>query len=162
MKNMPAASLDNPMARQQRMLMYAMPLIFAFSGVYFPIGVLFYWLTTNLWSMGQQFYTIRNMPAPGSEAEEKYKERQQKKLERQAQRKGVPVEELMPKPETPPEPPQPRGQRAQPVRKDRQKRPGQAPQRGKPALTPQERAAQRHAQRSAQRKAEAEKKQREK
>jgi YidC/Oxa1 family membrane protein insertase len=28
-----------------------------------------YWLTTNLWSMGQQFYTIRRMPAPGSPAE---------------------------------------------------------------------------------------------
>ncbi|HYO18863.1 MAG TPA: hypothetical protein VES02_09400, partial [Dermatophilaceae bacterium] len=28
-----------------------------------------YWLTTNLWTMGQQFYTIRRMPAPGSLAE---------------------------------------------------------------------------------------------
>src|SRR5690625_1990577 len=158
MKNMPAASLDNPMARQQRMLMYAMPLIFAFSGVYFPIGVLFYWLTTNLWSMGQQFYTIRNMPAPGSEAEKKYQERQRRKLERQAARKGVPVEELLPQPETPPEPEQPRGQRVQPVRKDRQKRSSGRPQKGKLAMTPQQRAAERHAQRSAQRKAEAQKK----
>lgn len=158
MKNMPATALDNPMARQQRMLMYAMPLIFAFSGVYFPIGVLFYWLTTNLWSMGQQFYTIRNMPAPGSEAEKKYQERQRRKLERQAARKGVPVEELLPQPETPPELEQPRGQRVQPVRKDRQKRSSGRPQKGKPAMTPQQRAAERHAQRSAQRKAEAQKK----
>jgi YidC/Oxa1 family membrane protein insertase len=46
-----------------------MPLFFAFSGINFPIGVLLYWLTTNVWSRGQQFYTIRRMPAPGSPAE---------------------------------------------------------------------------------------------
>ena len=43
--------------------------MFVFSGVTFAIGVLLYWLTTNLWSIGQQFYTIRRMPAPGSLAE---------------------------------------------------------------------------------------------
>ncbi|TNU73975.1 membrane protein insertase YidC [Miniimonas arenae] len=85
MKNMPAAALDNPMARQQKMLMYILPLVFAFSGVNFPIGVLIYWTTTNLWSMGQQFYVIRNMPAPGSEAERKYQER----MARKAARKGT-------------------------------------------------------------------------
>src|SRR3954471_18483128 len=50
-KNMPASALDNPFARQQKMLMYVLPLIFAVSGINFPIGVLIYWLTTNLWSM---------------------------------------------------------------------------------------------------------------
>ena len=69
MKNMPANALDNPFAKQQKVLLYLMPLFFAFSGINFPIGVLLYWLTTNLWSMGQQFYTIRRMPAPGSPAE---------------------------------------------------------------------------------------------
>src|SRR5690606_19759496 len=123
MKNMPQSALDNPMARQQRMLMYVLPLVFAFSGVYFPIGVLVYWLTTNLWTMGQQFYTIRRMPAPGSEAERKYKERQRTKLERKAERKGVPVEELLPEP-TEPERPVQRGQRVQPKRKDRAKKSG--------------------------------------
>lgn len=160
MKNMPATALDNPMARQQRMLMYAMPLIFLFSGAIFPLGVLFYWLTTNLWSMGQQFYTIRKMPAPGSEAEEKFKERERAKLERTAARKGVPVEDLLPKPEeTPPEPEEPRGQRVQPVRKDRQKRPsgGSPAASSESSRTPQQRAAQRHAERSAQRQAEARK-----
>ena len=65
-KNMPASALDNPFAQQQKMLMYVLPLFFAISGVNFPIGVLIYWLTTNVWSMGQQFYVIRRMPAPGS------------------------------------------------------------------------------------------------
>jgi YidC/Oxa1 family membrane protein insertase len=75
MKNMPASAMDNPFAKQQKVLLYLMPLFFAFSGVNFPIGVLLYWLTTNLWSMGQQFYTIRRMPAPGSPAERALEER---------------------------------------------------------------------------------------
>jgi len=75
MKNMPASALDNPFAKQQKMMLYMMPLIFIFSGVSFPIGVLLYWLTTNVWSMGQQFYTIRRMPAPGSPAEKALEER---------------------------------------------------------------------------------------
>src|SRR3954449_9694856 len=78
-KNMPASALDNPFARQQKMLLYVLPLIFAVSGINFPIGVLIYWLTTNLWSMGQQFYVIRRMPAPGSEAEKALQARQARK-----------------------------------------------------------------------------------
>jgi len=71
MKNMPGGG-DNPMAQQQKILLYVFPLVFAVSGVYFPVGVLLYWLTTNLWTMGQQFYVIRRMPAPGSKAEEAF------------------------------------------------------------------------------------------
>jgi YidC/Oxa1 family membrane protein insertase len=78
-KNMPASALDNPFAQQQKILLYLLPLIFAVSGVNFPIGVLIYWLTTNLWSMGQQFYVIRRMPAPGSLAEQAKKERQDRR-----------------------------------------------------------------------------------
>ena len=83
MKNMPAAALDNPFAQQQKILLYVLPLVIAVSGVNFPIGVLLYWLTTNAWSMGQQFYVIRRMPAPGSLAE--------KALEDRRRRKGQPV-----------------------------------------------------------------------
>ena len=64
---MPAAALDNPFAKQQKMLMYILPLFFAISGVNFPIGVLLYWLTTNVWSMGQQFLVINRMhPTPAT------------------------------------------------------------------------------------------------
>ena len=59
---------DNPMVKQQKILMYVFPLIFAIGGFNFPIGVLIYWTTTNLWSMGQQFYVIRNNPQPGTPA----------------------------------------------------------------------------------------------
>lgn len=61
---------DNPMVRQQRILLYVFPVIFAISGVNFPVGVLIYWLTTNLWSMGQQFWVIRNNPQPDTPAHE--------------------------------------------------------------------------------------------
>ncbi|MFF1531110.1 membrane protein insertase YidC [Cellulomonas sp. NPDC058312] len=114
MKNMPPAALEGPMAQQQKMLMYVFPLIFAFSGVNFPIGVLLYWTTTNLWSMGQQFYTIRRMPAPGSQAEKALKARQAKK----AAHKGITIEEDRPTIEERPV----SGQRQQPVGKARAKK----------------------------------------
>jgi YidC/Oxa1 family membrane protein insertase len=80
-KNMPASAMDNPFAQQQKILLYVFPLIFAVSGVNFPIGVLLYWLTTNLWSMGQQFYVIRRNPSPGSPA---YDDLQRRKAEKAA------------------------------------------------------------------------------
>ncbi|MFC6356293.1 membrane protein insertase YidC [Luethyella okanaganae] len=67
-KNMSPETKASPMFRQQRILLYLLPLVFAFSGVAFPLGVMFYWLTSNIWTMGQQFLVIRNMPTPGSEA----------------------------------------------------------------------------------------------
>ena len=78
-KNLPDSALDNPFMKQQTVLLYLMPIFFAISGINFPIGVLLYWLTTNVWSMGQQFYVIRRMPAPGSAAERALHERQAKK-----------------------------------------------------------------------------------
>ncbi|MBW3647738.1 MAG: membrane protein insertase YidC [Actinobacteria bacterium] len=48
----------------QKLLLYVLPLSFAVSGVFFPIGVLLYWLTTNVWSMGQQAWVIKRMPPP--------------------------------------------------------------------------------------------------
>jgi len=121
MKNMPESSKnsDNPMMRSQRMMMTIMPLFFAFTGVQFQIGVLIYWVTSNLWTMGQQFYTISRMPAPGSEAEKKFRARENAKRAR----KGLPSleEEERAKAEAEGKV-STSGQRAQPVRKDRQKK----------------------------------------
>ncbi len=115
MKNMPKAALEGgPMASTQKMMLYILPVIFLISGINFPVGVLIYWVISNLWSMGQQFYTIKRMPAPGSEAERLLKEKQARK----AAAKGA-IEATPPEPE--PEKP-PRGQREQPKRKNRQKR----------------------------------------
>ena len=59
---------DNPMVQQQKIMLYVFPVLFAVSGINFPIGVLTYWLTTNLWSMGQQIWLIRNSPQPDTPA----------------------------------------------------------------------------------------------
>jgi YidC/Oxa1 family membrane protein insertase len=67
-KNMPADAMTGPYAQQQKMLLYILPVAFGLGGVAFPIGVLLYWTTSNLWTMGQQFYVIRNNPAPGTPA----------------------------------------------------------------------------------------------
>ena len=112
MKNMPKAALEGPMASTQKMMLYILPVIFLISGINFPVGVLIYWVISNLWSMGQQFYTIKRMPAPGSEAERLLKEKQARKAAAKGAIEATPE----------PEPEQPRGQREQPKRKNRQKR----------------------------------------
>jgi len=78
-KNMPKDALSGPYAQQQKMLLYVLPVVFAVGGIAFPIGVLLYWTTSNLWTMGQQFYVIRNNPAPGTEAARLKAERDAKK-----------------------------------------------------------------------------------
>jgi len=67
---------NNMMLQQQKIMLYLFPIIFAVTGVNFPIGVLIYWSTTNLWTWGQQYYVIKRNPAPGSPA---YEELQKKK-----------------------------------------------------------------------------------
>ena len=77
-KNMPPDAMNGPYAQQQKMLLYILPVVFAVGGVAFPLGVLFYWTTSNLWTMGQQFYVIRNNPAPGTPAFKAKQERDAK------------------------------------------------------------------------------------
>ena len=67
---------NNMMLQQQKIMLYLFPVIFAVSGVNFPVGVLIYWSTTNLWTWGQQFYVIKRNPTPGSPA---YEELQRKR-----------------------------------------------------------------------------------
>jgi len=60
---MPAASPDNPMGQSQKYMAYIMPL-FALSGLYWPFGLVLYWVTTNLWTLGQQWFLFRRYPQP--------------------------------------------------------------------------------------------------
>ena len=92
-KNMPADALSGPDAQQQKLLLYVLPVVFAVGGIAFPIGVLFYWTTSNLWTMGQQFYVIRNNPAPGTPAAEAKEERDRHKAERKGLKTPAQVEE---------------------------------------------------------------------
>jgi YidC/Oxa1 family membrane protein insertase len=54
---------EGQMAQQQKILLYVFPVLFLFYGFKFPIGVLIYWLTTNVWSMAQQSVVIKRMDA---------------------------------------------------------------------------------------------------
>ncbi|MET3904058.1 membrane protein insertase YidC [Paenarthrobacter sp. 4246] len=74
-KNMSEEAMASPFMRQQKMMLYILPLVFGIGGINFPIGVLIYWTTTNLWTMGQQFFVIRRMPTPGSPAAKALEER---------------------------------------------------------------------------------------
>jgi YidC/Oxa1 family membrane protein insertase len=123
-KNMPADALSGPYAQQQKMLLYVLPVVFAIGGIAFPIGVLFYWTTSNLWTMGQQFYVIRNNPAPGTPAFAAKQERDQAKSARKG---GTPTAGAVEAaaPETAPEPggaERRSQQRQQPRKQTRQQR----------------------------------------
>jgi YidC/Oxa1 family membrane protein insertase len=78
-KNMPPDALTGPFAQQQKIMLYVFPLIFAVGGINFPVGVLIYWFTSNLWTMGQQFYVIRRNPAPGTPAYDAWEARRKAK-----------------------------------------------------------------------------------
>ncbi|MCU1592726.1 MAG: putative rane protein [Frankiales bacterium] len=56
------APTDPQQAQVQKIMLYVLPFSFAIFGFSFPIGVLLYWLTTNVWSMGQQRWVIARMP----------------------------------------------------------------------------------------------------
>lgn len=80
MKNMPETAKDpsNPMMRTQTTMMYTMPLFIGVSGFFLQTGVLIYWFTTNLWTLGQQMWTIERMPTPGSDAYNKLMNKRRK------------------------------------------------------------------------------------
>jgi YidC/Oxa1 family membrane protein insertase len=61
----PTVDPDNPMANTQKYMMYIAP-FFALTGLYWQFGLVIYWVTTNLWTLGQQYFLLRNMPVVGS------------------------------------------------------------------------------------------------
>ena len=101
----------NPMVQQQKILLYVFPVIFAVTGINFPVGVLLYWFTTNVWTMGQQFYVIRNSPQPETPAYAAWMARKAKKNAR----KGI----VDPTPEQPSQPA--KQARQQPKKKKKKK-----------------------------------------
>ena len=102
---------NNMMLQQQKIMLYAFPVIFAVSGVNFPVGVLIYWSTTNLWTWGQQYYVIKRNPTPGSPA---YEELQRKRAEKnKLDAKAGATDEI----DQTEEQPEVQGQRKQPKKK---------------------------------------------
>jgi YidC/Oxa1 family membrane protein insertase len=116
-KGMPKMdSSNNMMLQQQKIMLYLFPVIFAVSGVNFPIGVLIYWSTTNLWTWGQQFYVIKRNPTPGSPAyEELQKKRSSKNSNGTTENIDGAAEGLVIDPEI-------KGQRQQPNKKKKKKK----------------------------------------
>jgi YidC/Oxa1 family membrane protein insertase len=74
-KNLSPEAKTGQAYQMQKVMLYVLPLGFVFSGIFFPLGVVIYWFVSNLWTMGQQFLVIREMPTPGSEAAKEREER---------------------------------------------------------------------------------------
>jgi YidC/Oxa1 family membrane protein insertase len=55
----PGVDPDNPMAQSQKYMMYIVP-FFSLTGLYWQYGLVLYWVTTNVWTLGQQYIMFRN------------------------------------------------------------------------------------------------------
>jgi YidC/Oxa1 family membrane protein insertase len=58
--------MGQTMEKTQRYIMMFLPLVFLTVVSRFPTGLTIYWMTTNLWTVGQGLITRRLMPKPGS------------------------------------------------------------------------------------------------
>ena len=74
-KNLSPEAKTGQAYQMQKIMLWVLPFAFVFSGVFFPLGVVIYWFTSNVWTMVQQFVVIRNLPTPGSEAAKEREER---------------------------------------------------------------------------------------
>nr|MDQ3725721.1 YidC/Oxa1 family membrane protein insertase [Actinomycetota bacterium] len=52
--------------KSQRMLLFALPLIFVPFILSFPAGLILYWITTNVWTIGQQLVIQKVVPPPAT------------------------------------------------------------------------------------------------
>lgn len=55
---------DPTQRMMQKLMLYGIPATLLVSGSLFPIGVVIYWVTTNLFSLGQQFWVLKKYPPP--------------------------------------------------------------------------------------------------
>jgi YidC/Oxa1 family membrane protein insertase len=110
-KNQNLSTSNSQFAQTQKIMLYVFPVIFLISGISFPLGVLLYWLVSNFWTMGQQYFVIRRMPTPGSIA---HQEREARLIRKG---KAVETEAVIVEEETPDQ-----TQRVQPVSKARAKK----------------------------------------
>ncbi|MGZ4290278.1 MAG: membrane protein insertase YidC [Gaiellaceae bacterium] len=58
--------MGTTMDKTQRTIMMVLPLVFLTVVSRFPTGLVLYWMTTNLWTVGQGLITRRLMPKPGA------------------------------------------------------------------------------------------------
>jgi YidC/Oxa1 family membrane protein insertase len=74
-RNMPPEAMTGQFAQTQKMMLYLFPVMYLVGGVSIPIGVLVYWLTSNLWTLGQQYLLMHNNPTPNTPAYIDWEER---------------------------------------------------------------------------------------
>jgi YidC/Oxa1 family membrane protein insertase len=58
--------MSSTMDKTQRTMFLVLPIAFVFLFVNFPTGLVLYWVTTNLWTVGQGLITRRLMPKPAA------------------------------------------------------------------------------------------------
>ena len=68
-----ATGQDNPMAQQQKILLYVMPAFLAVISFQFALGLLLYWVTTNIWQVVQQWIILREVRSEGQDDDAKDK-----------------------------------------------------------------------------------------
>ncbi len=67
-KQMMASNPASAQMPQQKILLYVMPIMLLVFSFNIPVGVLLYWVTTNVWTMGQQWVMFRNVGPPQNPA----------------------------------------------------------------------------------------------
>ncbi len=72
----------------QTKIMYIMPVVFGFISWQFPAGILVYWVTTNIWSIGQQWIVNKII------SKQKVKEELEQKKKKLAKKDEISEEEL--------------------------------------------------------------------
>ena len=101
--------------KMQRRLFMIMPLIFVTFIARFPAGLVLYWVTTNLWTVGQGLITRRLMPKTAAPAAERRSSRTPPKDDGGTSGNGAKVE-------PPPEQPKPQASAPRQVRRKKKKR----------------------------------------
>ncbi len=58
--------MSSTMDKSQRIMLMVLPVVFVTFLLNFPVGLVIYWVTTNLWTVGQGLITRRLMPKPAT------------------------------------------------------------------------------------------------
>ncbi len=88
--NMPEAAKQGQQWRMQQSMTYIFPIMYIFSGIIAPFGVLLYWLTNNLWTIGQTIWQIHNFPTAGSKAAIRKEKRDHDREEERRKKEDLP------------------------------------------------------------------------
>jgi YidC/Oxa1 family membrane protein insertase len=88
--NMPEAAKQGQQWRMQQSMTYIFPIMYIFSGIIAPFGVLLYWLTNNLWTVGQTIWQINTFPTAGSKAAIRKEKRDHDREDARRAKAGLP------------------------------------------------------------------------